>query len=96
MPDNEWTPCPKPAAGDIIRWDEPLWAAPNKPRGKPDKIGEQRITAKVAATGELLTLEVIEAEKLAGGDAALKVKAGDSIRRRQSTITQGACHRRAG
>ena len=95
MPDQEnWTLCPKPAVADVIRWNEPLWAAPNKPRGKPDKIGEQQITARLTAAGEFLELEVIAVEKISPGDAPLKVKTGDNIRRKTTTIAQGACQRR--
>lgn len=91
---EQWAPCLKPAPADVIRWAEPLWAPPNKPRGKPDKIGEQRITARLMTAGDFLELDVLAVEKLSGGDAALKVKPGDKIRRKISTIAQGACHRR--
>ena len=54
---QEWTLCDKLDIGDILRWNEPLWAAPNKPRGKPDKIGEQQITAQLMSSAELLSLD---------------------------------------
>ncbi len=92
---QEWLPCPEPAKGDVLRWNEPLWAAPNKPRGKPDNIGEQQITARLVVTGGVLELEVLEVKKLSGGNAPLKVKAGDKIRRKESTIRQGSCHKRS-
>ena len=82
----------EPQAGMTIRWNEPIWAAPNKPRGKPDKIGEQRIEAEVIATGEVYELRVIAVEKLTGADSEpLKVKTGDMIRRKPSTIERGNC-----
>jgi len=92
---QEWVPCPVPQKGNVLRWNEPLWAAPNKPRGKPDKIGEQQITAKLTAVGDVFELKVIEVKKLSGGNAPLKVKEGDNIRRKESTIRQGSCHRRS-
>lgn len=91
---QEWALCQKPETGDIIRWNEPLWAAPNKPRGKPDKIGEQQITAQLMVTGGLLELKVLSVEKLSTGEAPLKVKEGDDIRRKKTTIEQGLCHKR--
>jgi hypothetical protein len=90
---EKWVPCPKPETGDVIRWDEPLWAEPNKPRGKPDKIGEQRLTARVLFIGDFLELEVLGVEKISAGAAALKVKLGDRIRRKFSTIALGKCHK---
>ncbi len=90
---QEWTLCPKPAIGDTLRWNEPLWAAPNKPRGKRDKIGEQQITAELLATGESLSLKVLSVKKLSTADATLKVKEGDNIRRKKTTLEQGECHK---
>lgn len=89
---KEWQACPEPQVSDIIRWDEPIWAAPNKPRGKPDKIGEQRIEAEVLSDGDVFELRVIAVEKLSGPDnEPLKVKEGDMIRRKPSTIERGNC-----
>lgn len=93
MPDQKWIPCDQPQAADILRWNEPLWAAPNKPRGKPDKIGEQQITAQLTATGDFLEFRVMSVEKLSSGDASLKVREGDHIRRKKTTIAQGKCHK---
>lgn len=91
--DQEWTPCKKPATGDILRWNEPLWAAPNKPRGKPDQIGEQQIIAKLIAKDEVLNLKVLSVQKLSNGEAVLKVKEGDDIIRKKTTLTKGLCHK---
>ena len=63
--DQNWTPCEAPKTGDVLRWNEPLWAAPNKPRGKRDKIGEQEVIATLTtARNDLLQLTVIAARKL--------------------------------
>lgn len=92
---QQWVVCQKPELGDVIRWNEPLWAAPNKPRGKPDKIGEQEITAQLIAMGEILNLKVSSVKKISTDDAVLKVKEGDEIRRKRTTIEQGMCHKKA-
>ena len=91
---QEWVLCQEPTTGDILRWNEPLWAPPNKPRGKPDKIGEQQITAALVDIGKLLEFKVLRVTKLSHGEAQLKVKEGDSIQRKKTTIEQGACHKR--
>lgn len=91
---QEWAPCQELNIGDVLRWNEPLWAKPNKPRGKRDKIGEQQITAQLMATGEVLELKVLSLEKISSGDEPLKVKEGDNIRRKKTTIEQGSCHKR--
>jgi hypothetical protein len=94
-----WTPCPKPKAGDVIRWKEPLWAAPTKKRGKRDRIGEQLLTAEVKTTGDSLELQVQAVEILSldnGAAAPPGVKPGDSIRRKKSTIEMGAAEKMAG
>jgi hypothetical protein len=93
-----WKPCKTtPAPGDTIRWKEPVWAAPNKKRGKPDNIGEQRVTAEVVAVGEFLELKVQSVEVLRMEDGMefdpLKMKEGDTIRRKVSTIERGECER---
>lgn len=93
MPEQKWVLCDKPAIADTLRWNEPLWAAPNKPRGKPDKIGEQQITAQLVAAGEFLEFRVLEVKKLSPGDAPLKVKEGDNIRRKKTTLELGQCHK---
>lgn len=93
MNNTVWIPCTDPQEGMTVRFDEPIWAAPNKPRGKPDKIGEQRIEAEVVTVGEIYELRIIAAEKLSGGEHAdVKVKAGDLIRRKLSTLERGNCH----
>lgn len=86
---NEWTPCAHPQKGDIIKWREPIWAPPNKPRGKRDKIGEQQITATVMDTDEVISLTVLAVTKLSSGDAAVQVQKGDTIRRKQKSIALG-------
>ena len=94
MSENQnWVSCPKPEIGDTLRWNEPLWAKPNKPRGKRDQIGEQQIVAKLIIIGELLELTVLSVTKLSGQDAPLKVKEGDNISRRKSSLDKGACHK---
>ncbi|MBE2192225.1 MAG: hypothetical protein IAE63_08595 [Alphaproteobacteria bacterium] len=84
-----WFACISPIMGDIIKWNEPLWAEPNKPRGKRDVIGEQRIIAKVVAVHEVIELEVMEVEKISPAPAPIKVKTGDMIRRKRTSIAQG-------
>lgn len=91
---EEWIACPDPQVADTLRWDEPLWAEPNKPRGKPDKIGEQRITARLVAADDFFEFEVMAVEKLSSGAAEIKVRAGDQIRRKSTTLARGNCHRR--
>lgn len=86
-----WVPCTTPVAGDIIRWEEPLWAKPNKPRGKPQKVGEQRVTGKVVENDELVIIEVMDVEKLTRRPAPLNVKADDIIRRKMTSIAMGDC-----
>ena len=88
-----WAPCSNPEIGDTLKWNEPLWAAPNKPRGKPDKIGEQEITAQLIATQGVLEFKVISVKKISSGDAELKVQENDHIKRKKSTIEQGFCHK---
>ncbi|TAL35534.1 MAG: hypothetical protein EPN97_07095 [Alphaproteobacteria bacterium] len=93
---NTWTPCPSPAVADVIRWKEPIWAAPNKKRGKPDRIGEQMLTAEVKALGDFLQLHVRAVETLSLDEGAIAppgVKPGDSVRRKISTIERGECQR---
>ena len=61
---EKWLPCLSPAVADTLRWREPLWATPTKPRGRPDKIGEQMVTAKVIVLGEPAELQVIDVQRL--------------------------------
>ena len=97
MSGETWDSCDAPIVDDIIRWNEPIWAAPTKKRGKPDAIGEQRITAAITAMDEFVELKVraVEALSLLPGiePAPLKVKPGDNIRRKFATITAGDCHK---
>ena len=90
---QEWTPYDTPKAGDTLKWNEPLWAAPNKPRGKRDKIGEQEIIAEVISIKETLEFKVISVKKLSSEDAPLSVKKDDVIKRKQSSIEKGHCHK---
>lgn len=90
---EEWVPCKTPEKGDILRWDEPLFAPPTKKRGKPNKMGDQRVTAELLSTGEFYVLDVIEITKT-GGNGTLRVKAGDQIRRKPSSIAQGNCYKK--
>ena len=85
-------PCPKPKTGDVIRWKEQLWAAPTQKRGKRDKIGEQMLTAEVKTAGDVMELQIRAVEVLSldeGAQAQGGVKAGDSVRRKKSSIEMG-------
>ena len=90
---QNWIPCTEPKIGDILKWNEPLWAAPNKPRGKPDKIGEQEITAKLITMQDIWEFKVISVKKISSGDAELKVQENDNICRKKSSIEKGSCHK---
>ncbi len=90
---QEWILCEKPLVGDTLKWNEPLWAPPNKPRGKRDKIGEQQITAKLISEGNVLELKVLSVEKVSSEEAPLKVKEGDDIQRKKTSLAQGSCHK---
>ena len=92
MTTQEWKPCATPQIGDTLKWNEPLWAAPNKPRGKRDKIGEQEIIAELIGATDILEFKVIGVKKLSSGDAPLSVQENDLIRRKQSSIEKGDCH----
>lgn len=96
-PEENWVSCPAPDVSDIIRWREPIWDKPNKPRGKRDKIGEQLVTAKVITTGEPAELQVITVKclSLAGGkkDEPSKIRENDMIRRKMSSIKNGECQK---
>ncbi|MDD3019552.1 MAG: hypothetical protein PHX61_01065 [Alphaproteobacteria bacterium] len=96
MPDKpNWLKCLLPAVGDTLKWNEPLWAEPSKPRGKPDKIGEQQVIAKVLSIHEIIELEVINVEKISPAPAPVKVKIGDIIRRKKPSIALGNPHKLA-
>jgi len=90
---QQWTPCTTPKLGDTLKWDEPLWAAPNKPRGKRDKIGEQEITAKLIHNCDALEFDVISVKKLSSDKTPLSVQEGDTIRRKQSSLEKGNCRK---
>ena len=90
---QKWEPCAQPQIGDILKWNEPLWAAPNKPRGKRDKIGEQEVIAKLVTRRDVLEFTVISVKKLSSGDAPLSIQENDNIRRKQSSIQKGDCHK---
>lgn len=93
---QEWAPFSQPEIGETLRWKEPLWAAPNKPRGKPDKIGEQEIIAQVTGVEDVLEFTVISVKKLDKGVAPLKVKEADIIRRKKTSLDKGDCHKLLG
>ncbi len=93
---QEWAPSSQPEIGETLRWKEPLWAAPNKPRGKPDKIGEQEIIAQVTGVEDVLEFTVISVKKLDKGAAPLKVKEADIIRRKKTSLDKGDCHKLLG
>lgn len=92
---TSWKPCTSaPDVGDTVRWKEPLWGEPTQKRGKRDAIGEQAVTAKVLAQGELMQLEVVEAKILSHTTPEkpeLKLKAGDKIQRKVSSLERGNC-----
>jgi hypothetical protein len=92
-----WTKCPSPKPKDLIRWTEPLWAAPTKKRGKPDQIGTQQITAEVLSTNDGATLSVHEVEVLSIDEGAegsgSSVTRGDTIRRKLESLQRGDCHK---
>ena len=94
---ENWIACPKPAVSDKIRWREPLWAEPSKPRGKPDKIGEQMIIATVISAEDLIKLQVHQIERLPLNEgitsAVSKIKTDDIIRRKPSSLALGDCQK---
>ena len=96
-PSEKWISCDVPAVLDTIRWREPLWDRPNKPRGKPDKIGEQLVTAQLIAVGDVAELKVIEFQRLSliegATDEPSKIKKNDMIRRKISSIKMGDCEK---
>jgi len=94
-----WQPCEDIFVDDIIRWVEPIWAPPAKKRGKPDAIGQQRITAAVTDIDDLVHLKVREIEVLSFNEGIapqpLKIKKGDEIRRKVTSLAQGQCEKTA-
>lgn len=93
---QKWIPCNTPQIGETLKWNEPLWAAPNKPRGKRDKIGEQEIIAELISMQDFLEFTVISVKKLSGDNASLQVCEGDKIRRKSSTLKLGECQKAIG
>ncbi len=91
---TQWTPCTIFTVGDTLKWIEPLWAPPNKPRGKRDKIGEQEVTAKLITKTNILELEVIELEnKSTNSNSKITIKEGDIIKRKMSSIEKSNCYK---
>ena len=88
---QEWKYFETPQEGDTLKWIEPIWAAPNRPRGKRDKIGEQEITAKLINITDILELKVISVNKILSNDIQLSVKENDEIKRKQSSLIKGDC-----
>lgn len=90
---QEWKLCLEPQVGDTLKWSEPIWASPYKPRGKRDKIGEQEITAKLISITDVLCLKTINVTKLSSESIILNVKENDEIKRKQSSIQKGTCQK---
>ena len=90
---QKWTPCDKPKLGETLKWKEPLWALPTKPRGKRDKIGEQEIIAELITRTDFLEFKVIDVQKITGTDVPLSVKKDDFIKRKKSTLELGECYK---
>jgi hypothetical protein len=91
-----WKPCTHPKPGDTLMWNEPLWAPPNKKRGKPDQIGQQMLVAEVVEAGDPVVLRVVEVEILdidEGAEQPEGVKAGDTIKRKLSSLERGDCQK---
>ncbi len=91
---ENWIKCPAPAVGDILRWVEPLFAPPTKKRGKPNKMGDQKVTAELLSIGEFYELHVLDVIKIAGG-GTVKVKPDEQIRRKATSIAMGDCYKKA-
>ena len=83
IPHQEWQLCLTPQIQDTLKWNEPIWAAPNKPRGKRDKIGEQEIIALLICIKDVLELKVISVKNLSSGNVLLSVKENKEIKRKQ-------------
>lgn len=95
-PHQEWQVCVIPQINDTLKWNEPIWAAPNKPRGKRDKIGEQEIIALLISIKDVLELKVISVKNLSSGNVLLSVKENDEIKRKQSSIEKVHCFKLLG
>jgi hypothetical protein len=92
-----WIPCHTPIVADVIRWVEPIWIPSRKKKGKPIKVGEQRISAEVIVLGSTVELLVRAVEKLSMQEWAGKnipiLKIGTTIRRKKSTLDHGQTER---
>ena len=77
------------ATGDLIEWREPIWAAHTKPRGKPDRIGEQIVTGEIIESADPVSIRIETVEAVTGLAAPGAVKAGDMVRRKMSSLTLG-------
>ena len=93
---QKWDVCLIPRVGDILKWNEPLWAVPRKPRGKLDKVGEQEVTAELLVISDVYELKVISVQKLTTQDFVLRVKENDKIKRKASSIQKGNCYKLSG
>lgn len=89
----QWQPCDKPKLGDTLRWNEPLWAKPTKPRGKRDKIGEQQVTAILLTRSDLLEFKVVDVKITHGENVPTTVQPDDVIKRKKTSIALGGCHK---
>ena len=95
-PHQERKLCVEPQIEDTLKWNEPIWATPNKPRGKRDKIGEQEIIARLIRIKDVLELRVISVKNLSSDSVLLSVKENDEIKRKQSSIEKGHCFKLLG
>ncbi len=90
---KNWTPCDAPSINDVLRWTEPMWAKPRKPRGRRDKTGEQQVVARlIGKDRDLLNLMVISVKKLSGHGYVIMIE-GDEIRRKKTSLDMGECHK---
>ena len=96
IPHQEWKLCVAPQIEDTLKWKEPIWATPNKPRGKRDKIGEQEIIAILISVKDVLELRIISVKNLSSDNVLLSVKENDEIKRKQSSIQKGNCFKLLG
>jgi len=88
-----WKPCTEaPKTGDMLRWTEPVLAAPTKKRGKREEIGAQLVTAKVLVMADVMELQVEALDILSAPDGFTpSIKPGDTIRRRETSLVVGDC-----
>lgn len=90
---KNWVPCDAPSIDDVLRWTEPMWAKPRKPRGRLDKTGEQQVVARLTGKDrDLLKLTVISVKKLSGHGYVI-MNEGDEIRRKKTSLDMGACQK---